>query len=78
MAFDPYTSSKDARKLGLLGPTVMASARAVHARELGKQMLTGGVTGLKKGAKIRKTRFYKLHKGERVLTAKQAKRYKKR
>lgn len=78
MPFDPYTSDKDARKLGVLGPAVMRSARTVHARELAKQMVKGGIPGLKRGAKIRKTKLYKLHKGERVLTKKQAKRYKQR
>ena len=40
---------------------------------------TGGEDpGLRKGGKVRKTRSYKLHKGERVLTKKAAKRYEKR
>ena len=33
---------------------------------------------LKKGGKIRKTKTYRLHKGERVLTVKQTRKYDRR
>lgn len=37
-----------------------------------------GAPGMKRGGRVKKTKVYKLHKGERVLTKKQAKRYEKK
>jgi hypothetical protein len=37
-----------------------------------------GVPSAKRGAKVRKSGLFKLHKGERVLTAKQTRKYDKR
>lgn len=40
--------------------------------------MVGGWTSAKKGGTVKKTGNIKLHRGEKVLTAKQAKRYAKR
>ena len=72
---DYYAHPEEARSLGLLGPTIMRSAQAVHARELARQMMSGGVPGYKRGGFVRKTGLAVVHKGERVLNRKQAKSY---
>jgi hypothetical protein len=46
------------------------------ADEMGAE--TGGMPSKKKGGPIKKTRTYLLHKGERVLNKRQAKRYSKK
>lgn len=56
-------------KMGLLGPTIKNSLQLIHARELAKQMLTGGVPGMKHGGTVHATGIYKLHKGETVTPA---------
>jgi len=75
VAYDPYENPSQARSLGLLGPTIMSSLKAMHARDIAKQMMMGG---FKRGGKVKRTGFAKLHKGERVLTKKQTKRMKRR
>jgi hypothetical protein len=38
----------------------------------------GGIPGMKKGGRVKKTGLHKLHKGEKVLTAKAAKKDEKK
>jgi hypothetical protein len=58
------------------GPGGSTAAKNTAADEMGAE--TSGVPSYKKGGKVRKTGLARLHKGERVLTKKQAKHYKKR
>jgi hypothetical protein len=41
-------------------------------RRLREELAAKGLKGFKKGGKVKKTGLAKVHKGERVLTAKQA------
>jgi hypothetical protein len=38
----------------------------------------GGIPGMKKGGKVKRTGLHKLHKGEKVITAKAAKKEEKK
>ena len=53
-----------------------AATNAAPTDEMGGGGL--GVPAMKKGGPIKKTRTYLLHKGERVLNKRQAKRYNKK
>lgn len=52
--------------MGLFGPAIKNSLQLLHAKEIAKQMLTGGVPGMKHGGIVHYTGIYKLHKGETV------------
>ena len=58
------------------GPGGSAAPKATSADEMGAE--TSGVPSYKKGGKVRKTGLARLHKGERVLNKRQAKRYSKK
>ena len=56
------------------GPTSVGSASAQDTTtDLRRELKSKGLQGFKKGGNVKKTGVYKLHKGEKVLTAKQAK-----
>lgn len=66
-------------------PETLASPRASQFKDLGSFLNAnqrykkyGNWASYKKGGKVRKTGLALVHKGERVLTVKQAKKYKKK
>jgi hypothetical protein len=55
----------------------MAGAMAGGGRRFGMQPVMPGRASYKRGGKVKKTGPAKLHKGERVLTKRQAAKYRK-
>jgi hypothetical protein len=72
---NPKVSNDTARRTILIENGMSASmARSIPS---GKLKNYQGMHSYKKGGKVKKTGLAKLHKGERVLTKKQAKKYDK-
>jgi len=63
--YDVYENPEKARVLGAWGPEIMAGARALHARDLAKEMMGS----FQEGGTVPKTGPYKLHKGETIVPA---------
>jgi hypothetical protein len=58
------------------GPTSVGSSSAQSTTtDLRRELSDKGLPGFKKGGKVKKTGVYKLHKGEKVLTASAAKKH---
>ena len=55
----------------------MGRRQAMLSDQLRQELALKGLKGFKRGGKVKKTGPAKLHKGERVLTAKQAKAHAK-
>jgi len=70
----PATDMSAAINMGMLrreGLTIGRKESEV-ADKIRKELKEKGLKGFKKGGKVKKAGVYKLHKGEKVITAKQA------
>ncbi len=54
------------------GPLLTTPDALDVSRQLRQELSAKGLKGFKRGGKVKKTGVYKLHKGEKVLTRRQA------
>ncbi len=72
---DPATEKSamnNVLKIGRKDNGLNIDARAMISQQLRNELREKGLQGFRRGGKVKKTGVYKLHKGEKVLTRRQA------